>query len=54
MPDLTSEIRDEGLCLYALDRHAECAEVLREYLAADPGAGDRDEVWSFFLYFLST
>ncbi len=26
------ELRDEGLCLYALDRHREAADALAEYL----------------------
>ena len=45
-PQLTTEIRDEGLCLYALERYPECAAALREYLAAEPEAGDRSEVES--------
>lgn len=44
LPELTDEIRDEGLCLYALERYSECAEALREYLEADPRAGDRADV----------
>ena len=33
-------LRDEGLCLYALQRYQDSVEVLRSYLAVDPAAPD--------------
>lgn len=44
MPELNSELRDEGLCLYALERYSEAAESIQQYLDADPRAGDREKV----------
>lgn len=43
-PEEAGNIRDEGLCLWALGQHSECADCLTEYLAAAPGALDALEV----------
>lgn len=45
-PSATPEIRDEGLCLYALRRYEEAASCLAAYLAADPDALDAATVTS--------
>lgn len=45
MPQLTAEIRDEGLCLYALERYPEAADSLQQYLDLEPKAADRTKVW---------
>jgi regulator of sirC expression with transglutaminase-like and TPR domain len=39
-PGSASEIRDEGLVLYALKRYSECSTVLSEYLRVAPDPVD--------------
>lgn len=46
VPQLTAEIRDEGLCLYALERYPEAAESLQQYLDLEPKATDRTKLQS--------
>lgn len=38
------DMRDEGLCLYAMKRYVDSAEALQQYLAAMPNAADAPEV----------
>ena len=44
MPDSTTELRDEGLCLYALERYPEAAESLQQYLELDTRGSDHTKV----------
>lgn len=44
VPQETDLIRDEGICLYALDRTAEAAVCLRLYLALEPRAADAVQI----------
>lgn len=46
-PSAAVEIRDEGLCLYALKRFEESAAVLADYLRAAPDALDATTVVSY-------
>ena len=43
-PEEPGPVRDEGVCLWALGRHADCAECLRDYLLAAPNAEDAQQV----------
>jgi len=45
-PDHAPEVRDEGLCLYALKRYNECAASLTQYLQMAPGADDASMVYA--------
>jgi regulator of sirC expression with transglutaminase-like and TPR domain len=45
LPDNTSEVRNEGMCLFALERYVESIDALVEYLDSAPEAEDADEVW---------
>ena len=42
--DHPEDVRDEGLCLYAMQWYAESAETLQQYLAISPNAGDAPQV----------
>lgn len=42
--DHPDDIRDEGLCLYAMQQYADSAEVLQQYLAISPSASDALQV----------
>jgi hypothetical protein len=44
-PESTTELRDEGLCLYALERYSEAAESLEQYLELDARGPDHTKVW---------
>lgn len=44
LPDNTSEVRNEGMCLFALERYVESIDALVEYLDSAPEAEDADEV----------
>jgi len=43
-PDNKKEIRDEGMCLFALERYVESIDTLAGYLEAEPGAEDANQV----------
>jgi regulator of sirC expression with transglutaminase-like and TPR domain len=45
-PDSPAELRDEGLCLYALERYSEAAESLEQYLQQSTWGPDHKQVWS--------
>ena len=42
--DSHDDIRDEGLCLYAMKWYVDSAEALQEYLAVNPNAVDAPQV----------
>ena len=44
-PDSPAELRDEGLCLYALERYSEAAESLEQYLQQSTWGPDHKQVW---------
>ena len=44
MPDDPSQLREEALCLWALQRYSECGESLQAYLDAAPAAPDAQDV----------
>ena len=41
--DLAEDIRDAGLCLFSVQRYADSAELLQQYLAQSPYAQDRPQ-----------
>ena len=44
MPDDPSQLREEALCLWDLQRYSECGESLQAYLDAAPAAPDAQDV----------
>jgi regulator of sirC expression with transglutaminase-like and TPR domain len=44
VPDDPTQLREEGLCLWALQRYSECGESLQAYLDAAPAAPDARDV----------
>ena len=51
MPDDPSQLREEALCLWALQRYLECGESLQAYLDAAPAAPDAQDVRACALLF---
>lgn len=49
-PDSPAELRDEGLCLYALERYSEAAESLEQYLQQSTWGPDHKQVWFVMPY----